>query len=105
MRCEECGKLINLEDGVCRECGLVFEDRPTSYDLGFSKNEEEQEKSPSFISWDSPDISYATIHSKKTSNPELKRAFKIENQNSSDLYGRSYIMPMLKLKEYVLIWD
>ena len=98
MICEECKKLINLENGVCTNCGLVFEDHPISYDLGFSKNEEESEKSPSFISWDSPDISYATLHSKKTHNPELKRAFKIENQNGSYLYGRSYINAYVEIK-------
>lgn len=92
MKCEDCG--YKFDGPVCANCGLVIEDHPISYNIpnGDRNEKKDPEKSLYMQKWYSPDISYATIHSNKTTNPELKRAFKIENQGSSNLiYGTSYI--------------
>lgn len=99
MNCDDCKKEVFGD--VCMNCGLIISDHPIIQNLDFKNQDEEK---PLYMQkWDSPDISYATIHSKKTNNPDLKRAFNIEDQGSSKLvFGRSYINAYVEIKRICL---
>jgi len=93
LHCDECGVEIDLNLGVCTGCGLVFEDRPVSYDLGFDGDERKEPIKPlTVLSWDDPDISIKTYHDNKTTDKRLKHAFRTEKRTQTNLlFGRGYL--------------
>lgn len=95
MKCEECGKKVDINNGVCTNCGLVFEDHPIDYDItGYTNGDERKEpqRPLTVLSWDDPDIGIKTYHSNKTNNGDLKHAFRTEkNTQPNLLFGRGYL--------------
>lgn len=94
--CPECYNEVN--GNVCKNCGLVFESRPI-VNLPKLIVEEDVNKENQFEGWkwNYSNIEDSTIHSKKTSNPELKKAFKRE-YSSDEKYGRKYLNGYYEIK-------
>ena len=91
MKCKECGEMINSFFGTCMGCGFVYNDKPIMYGEMVSdidNENQEQEKSLSFIKSTSPDIGFFTTQDiKKTTNKELKRAL-LNAKRKPRLYGQ-----------------
>lgn len=71
MKCDDCGAEVNPERGVCINCGLVAIDRPIVSIP--SRDYDGDEPKGSFMK--NIDIKRTTTHSRRTTNPELQRAF------------------------------
>ena len=92
--CPECKN--EAYGNVCKECGLVFESRPI-VNLPERFLEEDKEIKSNGWKWSYSDIEDSTTHSKKTSSPELKKAFKREYTSDSK-YGRKYLNGYYEIK-------
>ena len=94
--CPECKS--EVYGNVCKNCGLVFESSPI-INLPKLIVEEERNKENQFEGWkwDYSDLEDSTVHSNKTSNKELKKAFKREHVNDSK-YGRKYLNGYYEIK-------
>jgi len=103
MECPLCKK--NVEGSVCRNCGCVLEEMVIDYRpiKSLNRNSGEKEYRNEFLSSFSPNIRHTHKHPRKVSNPDLKRAFrlerKIEKRDEKDLYLKAY----LSLKKYCSI--
>lgn len=100
--CPEC--YSEVDGNVCKNCGLVFESRPIISDLESNMDkkrdsDEDEEFSRGVQKWHSPNILYATIHSGKTKNLELKRAFKHEYKVTHQAkFGSKYLNGYQEIK-------
>ena len=92
--CPECKSEVYGD--VCKNCGLVFESRPI---VNLSKRVlgDDVDKRTNGWKWNYSSIEDATTHSNKTSNPELKKAFKRERVNDSK-FGRKYLNGYYEIK-------
>ena len=92
--CPECNSEVYGD--VCKNCGLVFESRPI---VNLSKRVlgDDVDKRTNGWKWNYSSIEDATTHSDKTSNPELKKAFKRERVNDSK-FGRKYLNGYYEIK-------
>lgn len=94
--CPECES--EVYGNVCKGCGLVFKSRPIT-NLPKLIVEEDMSKENQFEGWkwDYSNLEDSTVHSNKTSNKELKKAFKREYVNDSK-YGRRYLNGYYEIK-------
>ena len=94
--CPECESEVYGD--VCKECGLVIEENPiVNIPERIVRDDMTTENQNEGWSWKYSDIGDSTIHSKKTTNPELKRAFKRENVDDG-VFGRRYLNGYYEIK-------
>ena len=105
LKCPECKS--EVYGNVCKECGLVFDSRPIVMDFksninGKDLDEEDGSFNRGSLKWHSPDILYTTVHSKKSKNKELKRAFEHEYKTTHlKKFGSKYLNGYHEIKRIV----
>lgn len=94
--CPECKE--EVYGNTCKNCGLIFESRPI-VNLPKLIVEKDIGKENQFEGWrwNYSSLEDSTVHSNKTSNKELKRAFKRE-YSSDKKFGRKYLNGYYEIK-------
>jgi len=97
LLCPECKN--EVYGTVCKNCGLVFESKPVT-NLQKRSLKDDVDNRTNGWRWSYSSLEDATTHSDKTSNPELKKAFKREHVNDSK-FGRKYLNGYYEIKKIV----
>jgi len=99
MKCPECKQ--NYEGYVCTNCGLVIEDKPIDFSASIRFKDTHSNKKVvenAFYKSNAPDIEFMTYHTNKTSNPELKKAFKNKDIGRSKGFKQDYVKVFYEIK-------
>lgn len=91
----ECGNIIEVEEKVCKNCGLVYIEKEI-VNLPQRNTEDKIYMMESSVSSITPDLESHTYHSKNTSNKELNRAFAREIYYQDN--DKNYYSGMIEIK-------